>query len=179
VRDLRLVNSLPDVAGRSTELLPISIEEDDPPLEGSTLPLKFSNMLVCTSGQDTRCLIEHPTRFLLASPDLSNPGMAVVKTSAPLQFITPRIENAKPRILEIWLQVYASPGQAAPCGAPDSNGKQSYTVELQFNDARSCDAALRQLDRTRAHARRAMLMQLKHFLRGSIPPSQENSVHAI
>lgn len=181
-----LVRGVP-VAGASKDLncYPLQVAEEgaDGYSEGRSLELGRQDRIVCgvvtPEGRHTRYLVLHPFLLLLVQPDLECPGLAVVRTLAPVRQVDSQIDRTDPRTLRLGIRLArgaACPSEASPCDpagadhfrlpAEEHRGGSLFMLTLSFEDVKRCHCADHHLRRRRADVREQLRERAEAFIEG-------------
>merc|ERR1719424_1335139 len=129
---------------------PLAMEESESPdafREGTSFEIGSVERVMCSvaapDGKSTRYLVMNDFWLLLAQPDLSSPGWAVVKTMWPLWQVQSFVDRCDPRTLQVGLRARLGgphPGGAQlvvpPKGSAGGEEKTSsyFTLAIEFGE---------------------------------------------
>lgn len=156
---------------------PLATEETECPdalREGALFDIGSVERVMCSvssyGSKSTRYLVIHDFWLLLAQPDLSTPGSAVVKTLWPLWQVQSFVDRCDPRILQVGLRARqggAQPGGAQPVFRSVSAGEESvsafFTLTIEFDDMERCRAVDDHFRSRREEVREQLLLQATAF----------------
>lgn len=142
--------------------------------EGSAFELDSTERLMCSisapDGKSTRYLVLHDFWLLLAQPDLSTPGWAVVETIWPLWQVQSCVDRSEPRTLQVSLRGKSCGPQIGMAfhgvrlgQAGDDRRNAFYSFAIDFDDVPRCQAAELHFHSRRTEVRGRLLRQAIDF----------------